>query len=611
MELTTLSLHSEAYSASGNLAADGYRKLLGAPSIDLIQTLVREAVQNSCDAALEDGNANVHFRLRTLTPSQQETLRKHVLTAVPADDEAGAIEAFLASETPRVLELCDFGTRGLGGPTRADIAPESSEPTDFVDFLRNVGSRRNTHLGGGTYGYGKTSLYLASRCSMIVVDTQTVSDGCPVRRLIAARLGSAFEASDHEGVRRRFTGRHWWGVTGQDGVVDPAEGDDALAESLGLPARDPTATGTSIMILDPFFEDGDDRAAIATIQEALLWFFWPRLIEGTPPDRRMQFSVFLESEEQELPRPEDFPPLDLFARAMIGLRTDGPGVRDVRSKKPKRLLGRLGMVSGMAGERRWPDPEKRSLFPQRSASIAVMRPVELVVRYYEGEPLADERLEWAGVFIASSDSEVEAAFARAEPPAHDDWQPNSITDSSQATMVRVAIREITQAAATYAKPAQSSIMGSEEGPSLAAVAGILGRALAGEGREGAGPRSRRTGQRATNGRADRVGMPTFLRLERSGEDTLAIFATAISASGEHDNLLKLESALAVEGGSLSAESLTDRPVISAVRHDGNLLGSGSDIDVGTLSGDLEIAVVMPSDSAVILSAWLEERTKPR
>ena len=113
MELTTLSLHSEAFSASGNLAADGYRKLLGAPSIDLMQTLVREAVQNSCDAALEDGNANVTFRLRTLTPSQQETLRKHVLTAVPADDEAGAIEAFLASETPRVVEICNFGTRGL------------------------------------------------------------------------------------------------------------------------------------------------------------------------------------------------------------------------------------------------------------------------------------------------------------------------------------------------------------------------------------------------------------------------------------------------------------------------------------------------------------------
>jgi hypothetical protein len=33
--------------------------------------------------------------------------------------------------------------------------------------------------------------------------------------------------------------------------------------------------------------------------------------------------------------------------------------------------------------------------------IALMRPVELVVKYLEGNPLPDARLEWAGVFIAA------------------------------------------------------------------------------------------------------------------------------------------------------------------------------------------------------------------
>ncbi|RVC37179.1 hypothetical protein EN781_32890, partial [Mesorhizobium sp. M4A.F.Ca.ET.090.04.2.1] len=205
-------MHSEAYSASGNLAADGYLKLLGAPSIDLVQTVVREAVQNSCDAALSDGGAEVHFRLRTLDPQQAAILRVEILSQRPLDGKAaGSLDDFLHSESPRVLEICDFGTAGLAGPTRADLASDG-EPTDFVDFLRNVGSRRNTVHGGGTYGYGKTSLYLASRCSAIVIDSQTSFAGDPVRRLIAAQLGSAFDADDPHGVRRRFTGRHWWGV---------------------------------------------------------------------------------------------------------------------------------------------------------------------------------------------------------------------------------------------------------------------------------------------------------------------------------------------------------------------------------------------------------------
>src|SRR5205085_2751819 len=139
----------------------------------------------------------------------------------------------------------------------------------FVDFIRNVGSKRDTQLGGGTYGYGKSALYLASRCSLIVVDSQTTCAGAPVRRFIAAQLGEAHE-SDHTGEMRRFTGRHWWGrLEDNEEFVEPIENDEAaeLATALGMPSRPAGDTGTSIMIVDPQFIDDNLPDVIGAIQE--------------------------------------------------------------------------------------------------------------------------------------------------------------------------------------------------------------------------------------------------------------------------------------------------------------------------------------------------------
>ncbi len=600
------SLHSEAYSASGNLAADGYRKLLGAPSIDLIQTVVREAVQNSCDASLEDGNAEVHFRLRTLDHAQRDCLRDRVLAQRPGDAGAEDLATFLSSDTPRVLEICDFGTGGLAGPTRADLAPDGHEPTDFVDFLRNIGSRRNTHHGGGTYGYGKTSLYLASQCSTIVIDTKTVCRGEGVRRLIGARLGSAYDAPDSIGLLRRYTGRHWWGMAGEDGIVDPLEGEEAeaMAAELGFPERLAGDRGTSIMILDPIFDAGNDAQAISMIRESLLWFFWPRLIETTPAHRRMHFRIFHGNNEQQIPRPEDFPPLDLFARAMNGLRHGDPDVQEIRSKSPRRHLGRLNIAKGLVGARREEFAGPDSPFMKRSASIAVMRPVELVVSYRGGDAYLDERIEWAGVFVASDEDEVEAAFAKAEPPAHDDWQPGSITDKAQASMVRVALREIDSIAHGVAGPATIPSSSGGRGPSLAPVAGLLGRGLVGQGRDGAGPRTPRGG--GTGGRrSHRVSAPSFLRLEQSAGGVVAIFEATVTSDGSRSNLLKLLPSLVVDGGTIADDSEVDLPTVIAVRRAGEPLGSGTNIDLGTTEGPLEIDVLIPGEYAVQLDARLE------
>jgi hypothetical protein len=612
MPPATLSLFSEPYSPSGNVAADGVKKLLGAPRLDLLQTLVREAVQNSCDAAKNGNGPRVLFRLRRLSPEQREIVRSCVLVGLPDHAETSdPVRDFLSDDAPWVLEICDFETSGLAGPTRADVPPAEGEHTDFVDFIRNVGSKRNTDLGGGTYGYGKSALYLASNCGLIVVDSETTCNGHSARRLIAAQLGEAHDAVV-EGEPRRFTGRHWWGCLDPSGTfVDPLEGEVAcqLASLLGMPARASGETGTSIMIVAPQFVENNVADVIGALQEALLWYFWPRMMRDVPASRRLDARVELDGVLQPLPAPEDTPPLDLFCEAMTGIRRNDAGVEKVESSRPAAMLGRLNIVKGFRGDRVPLRSDGESLFPETSRHIAVMRPVELVVRYFEGDPLPQPEFEWAGVFVTSSEPEIERAFADSEPPAHDDWQPEMLADKSWARRyVRVALSRIRDAAKAVAGGQQSGASGQRDGPSLAHVADLFGKVLGSANAHGAGARGGGTGGGGSGRRASSVSRPVFERLVDAGEHAVALFRTDVRNDTGEALVLRIDPSLVVDGSAASAEITGHRlpTVLEARAGDGTLLGSGNTIQIGSHAGPVILLVSMPDNGAVLVKAALEE-----
>lgn len=609
-----LNLFSEPYSPSGNMAANGVRKLLGAPRLDLLQTVVREAVQNCCDAAKNGLGPKVRFRLRRLTDSQLEALKGRVLTELPDHRETSEpIREFLASEDRWVLEICDFHTTGLTGPTRADLPVAEGEQTDFIDFLRDIGSRRDTELGGGTYGFGKSALYISSKCSLIIVDSETHCAGEPVRRLIGAQLGETYH-SDRGGTRRRYTGRHWWGVMGPgDLCADPLVGKEAaaLAHDLGMPNRSHGETGTSIMIVDPQFVDDNINEVVGAIKEALLWHFWPRMMADVPVSRKLDVRIELEGEDQPIPAPEDTPPLDLFCDAMLGIRGNHASVQKVKSQRPAADLGRLNIVKGWKGEQTPPRADGESLLPQTCHHIAVMRPVELVVRYYDdGDPLPQKGFEWAGVFVTSSEKEIERAFADAEPPAHDDWQPDMLPSRSWARRyVSVAIRRIKDAANAVAGGAVQEDAGQRDGPSLGHVADLFGKALGSANRQGAGPS---TGGGGGGGGASRrefaVSRPTFVKLDEAEGKPFALFRSEVRNEGGLDLALELTPSVVVDGGG-SVSGFDDEAfskVIAVYSDRGNMEGSNGRFDIGEYTGTVHVAVSLPEDGAVTLKAVLKD-----
>ncbi len=616
-----LDLQSEPYGVTGNIG-DNFRRLLGAPSLNPLETVIRESVQNVVDAARVGAPPEVLIRLRRLSADQRRVLGARIFRELPpAEDSEKMLGAFLARPDPIVLEICDFGTTGLGGPTRADRIPLGCESTDFISFMRNVGTPRDTDQGGGTYGFGKVSLYRASKCSTILVDTKIHDGGKDSRRFMGCHVGTSFHVPDGNGMLRRYTGRHWWGTraTDEPGLVDPAVGDHAadLADSLGMPVRNALRTGTSIMVLDFDPEDDDLEVTGRRVVECLLWHFWPRMTRDTPAERRLKCSVEVEGISLPIPEPEAISPLDLFSRALSAARAganEGGEAHAIMCGNPRCELGTLAIQKGL---RTTPDrmvEAKHSLFPEVSRHVALMRPVELVVKYLEGPEAPDQRAQWAGVFLTSRDSEVEQAFADSEPPAHDDWIPTNLPKGRGRTFVNVGLRRIREMVTevVLGPVDQMGDVGRKEAR-LAGAATRMGSLLNGITGSGAGP-TIPGGRNQGRGGRRKVGASRaeFVGLELHGQERVAVFRTRVTGAASLNGRSHLvASATAVaDGSALDVGGVMLPPVVLNIEDIANgRTTRGTKIVLGDNSDGFRIRIAIRDDYAVEckLSLDLEDR----
>lgn len=607
MTSSVLDLFSEPYGSTGNIG-DNFRRLLGAPSLDPLQTLIREAVQNIADAAKLGHGPEVLIRLRSLSREQREVLERLVLRNTPhAPSSQEQLRSTLSRRDLVVLEICDFRTTGLGGPTRSDRIPVGTKRTDFIDFLRNIGTARDTEGGGGTYGFGKVALYRESRCSTILVDTLPNGVGAEGRRLIGCHVGSSFEIQEN-GMLRRFTGRHWWGKADpDDGVADPVVGREAveIAASLGFPRRDDDRSGTSIMILDFETEDEDLQATGRRVVESLLWNFWPRMMRDVPEDRRFVCRVEVEGHEIPVPAPEDFSPIDLFCKAMRAARSrTGNDVRSIDSQRPASFLGTLAIEKGLRSPRQ-PLVARESQIPPVLNHIALMRPVELIVKYLQGSSLPDERLEWAGVFLASNEDEIERAFANSEPPAHDDWIPDNLPRGREKTFVNVALKNLRAISAEIGVSSAAVAPEHDSGPPLARLAGRLGAVLENVGGDGAGKRRSTGGGGGRRPERARATRPVFNRLELGERGRIAVFTTEVTQDSRRSGtILAASVSIAIEGTGTGRidDDIVQPTVLTISPSDGTQANEGSKLPIHGREGEFELRVLVSEDYAVTVDA---------
>ncbi|NKY52039.1 hypothetical protein [Nocardia vermiculata] len=412
---------SQPFPAEGASAAEGIRNQLGKPQLDNLTVLVRESAQNSWDARCDD-ETSVDFRIDLLTVSaaHSSAWREHFQRRAPRKDYLPLRDS-LQRSTIRLLSISDRGTRGLGGPTRADEV--SDETRDFVAFLRNIGEPRDQKLGGGTYGFGKGILYLLSRCGTILVYTRCRYQGRIESRLMGASLWQSYQAEESSGPRR-YTGRHWWGAI-SDNVVEPLIGVDAdvMANRLGLRGFGDAETGTTIAIVDPILDEREPVDTAQYLAETVAWHLWPKMLPTYSGRRPMRFSVTCDGIEHPVPDPESLKPLRPFVAAYR--RMNDPESREELRWYKKRLLGYLGLHRFMFQKFEPSDAAHVAGFDDGLLHhICLVRPAELVVTYWPGPKPTTEFTAYAGVFRA--DVELDSAYAAAEPPTHDSWNYHSL-----------------------------------------------------------------------------------------------------------------------------------------------------------------------------------------
>lgn len=479
---------------SGGLSAEGFYKLLGRPTLDPLTVLVREAAQNSWDARAHE-TAPIDFGIH-LWPAQ-ESLRQTLASRVFSHPERVVgthLAALVTDPQLHVLVVSDRGTKGLGGPTRADeYAPETSQ--DWANFVLNAGKSKTGGNTGGTYGFGKTIAFVVSQANSMVVHTRTRHEGKIVTRLIACAIGDRFVLDG-----KNYTGRHWWGIK-DDGAPTPIENEeaDALAAELGMPSFGPSELGTNLMIISPDLGGRSSSQAMSFIAESILWHLWPKLVPGHAGQSAIQCSLSLDGDRFALPSFTSRPPLSKFVEAYKSLcHGDEHSLtfqkNVIQRVTPKKMvLGSLGTVPFAREQRAHVDdgydpddddsPRPACPFPSAAHHIALLRSPELVIDYLEGPPAPDPSVEWVGVFRAAD--EYDSIFAAAEPPTHDAWNPDTVDDRQTKNILRRVLRDIqkvvSQRWGTIAEPAPKAVMSTA---SLADALGhlVLGKPGAGRGR---------------------------------------------------------------------------------------------------------------------------------
>ncbi|SCF41458.1 hypothetical protein GA0074696_5537 [Micromonospora purpureochromogenes] len=410
-------MFAEPFAPHGGIDAYSARRTLGTFSMDFWQLFLRETLQNSWDArAKVTGAVTFAVDAWRLNGAQYDALRYEVLRERPAGSR---VDGLLRGEAIDVLTVTDVGTRGLCGPTRADLA--STGRRDFVDLVRNIGRDPAKGYEGGTYGYGKAVLFEASFCATVVIFTRTLVDDRPTSRLIAMALTQPYDLDG-----KRFTGRHWWGMPDPETGAEPLTGERAerLALTLGMNRLQPGTTGTMIMILAPRIEEDDSlRQVVEALGHAAADYAWPHLTAPTGARPRLTVQFTCNGQAVPPPGPARDQRLKHFVEAyrrcekvLDGTVAPSSGypwtVQEVQGSRPVRRLGILAWRTHLPGA--------AGAHERADAEIALMREPRMVVEYRNVTPDSSGQAI-TGVFIA--DPALNDDFAAAEPPTHDRWQP--------------------------------------------------------------------------------------------------------------------------------------------------------------------------------------------
>lgn len=432
---------AETIPPQGTMGAHGYRNLLGRPAgLSPIDIMVRETVQNSWDARRYGQRPSCNFAVRLVDAA----VLKELLGIASGRAELESLESLV-----KAIEISDYSTTGLGGPIRADHAHKAGDNTNYVDFVLNFGVPPSTPGGAGTYGFGRSILYRASKNGLIAIYSRTIVENGYENRFTLAALWEA------KGIE---TGRHWFGkVYSEPNRPAPLLNSEAdeIAVRLGFQCRSDDMTGTSILVINPVVslerEQEDLDLSVEEIESKIIISVyehcWPKLV-GVPEVKESEMKIKVGG--QELCPPREIPALMPFVEAFFAVNGD----KDILNVTPISGPAEVGTVGSAAVCDYVGASYKSTSLPaevwsyfenwNKLNTVALMRAPNLIVKYFGDGSTIDGRY-WGGVFKVVNDNTVDRAFAAAEPPTHDDWEAKNVTgEKRQKTIVKLALRGLNE-----------------------------------------------------------------------------------------------------------------------------------------------------------------------
>jgi len=427
-------------SPQGGATADLMTNSITASSNEMSRTLLREALQNSCDQRLSQSSAiDFTMEVKKFAPLAVSRLRE--LFQESGRKEASLrVKSFLSGADPYGLQIVDAHTKGLSGNIDASL---SSHDANFARFFFKIGRPSSEQIGGGSYGLGRSIFLAASECDTVVVYSR-FRDGSELKsRLMGMTFSPTFI---NEG--REYSGRHWWAShVDEDKVTYPFEGDlaDEIAADIGLMNNFRHESGTSILVLGPKPLAKRDESHGQTpmefmrdLQRASEVFAWPHYV-----DKSVNFEFISEGVRLPQANPKSMATIREFVDAYI-VQSTARSEENVRDKIIE-FAGndksyQLGRLTWSQTVRNAEDVaiEEQDGIPVNS--VALMRNARFIVKYLPVTGMRDG-LTTRGVFI--SDPSFEEVFRKSEPVAHDDWLPAKLgRKKGERNEIRQALEKI-------------------------------------------------------------------------------------------------------------------------------------------------------------------------
>lgn len=221
------------------------------PELDL---LVREAIQNSSDAALNEPEKfyAVNFTAGTFCPS--------VFNEYMTDIKSYLNKRF-STDTAHFLEIRDTRTRGLTGPIKkADIVRE--DHGNFFKLIYDTGKRQTQPGAGGNWGFGKSVYYRVGIGIVIFYSRIKTDDGYESRLIVTlvedeGKLNpDGSDATILNQLEPNSAGKAWWGIRDGEDLLPLTDEELILPilNAFNLKPFKATETGTSVII--PYIDPG-------------------------------------------------------------------------------------------------------------------------------------------------------------------------------------------------------------------------------------------------------------------------------------------------------------------------------------------------------------------